>query len=235
MWPLAPSRPETTSTDLPGDRRRGRHISVNERGERVERQRLVALDLEGVLAPEIWPAVGEATGVEELLLTTRDIECYEDLMKARIVAMAEHDVRFSDLLRVVDGLEPLEGAVAFLEKLQAERQVVILSDTFEQLADAMFVKLGRPFTLCHRLVIRGDRVVDFNLRGDDAKRRAVKSFQSLGYRVSASGDSHNDVEMLETADRGCLIGPPPAVVERCPHLVAVDDLSSLLDWILSEP
>lgn len=197
-------------------------------------QRLVALDLEGVLAPEIWPAVGAATGVDELLLTTRDIAIYEDLMAARLAALDAHGLTFPDLLDVVAALEPLEGALEFLQRLQAITPVVMLSDTFEQLAAPLLAKLDHPFTLCHRLRLDGDRITGIALRGSTAKREAVWAFQKLGYLVSASGDSHNDVEMLEAADRGALYSPPPAVCERCPQFPVIGSLDELADWLLAE-
>ena len=33
---------------------------------------IVCLDLEGVLVPEIWIAFSKATGIQELMKTTRD-------------------------------------------------------------------------------------------------------------------------------------------------------------------
>ncbi|MEL7157387.1 MAG: bifunctional phosphoserine phosphatase/homoserine phosphotransferase ThrH [Actinomycetota bacterium] len=197
-------------------------------------QRLIALDLEGVLAPEIWPAVGRATGVDELLLTTRDIAVYEDLMAARLQALEANGLRLPDLLEVVATLEPLDGAVDFLQQVEAAAPVVMLSDTFEQLAAPLLAKLGHPFTLCHRLRLDGDRITGIALRGSTAKREAVWAFQKLGYRVSAAGDSHNDVEMLDAADRGALYAPPPVVCERCPHLPVTNTLPELADWLLAE-
>ncbi len=197
-------------------------------------QRLFTLDLEGVLLPEIWVAAGKATGVEELTLTTRDIAVYEDLMAIRIEALNRAGVTLGDIQAVVAGMEPLDGAAEFLARIQAQAPVAILSDTFEELAAPLLAKLGHPFTLCHRLRLDGERITGIALRGATAKREAVWAFQKLGYRVSAAGDSHNDVEMLEAADRGALYCPPPAVCERCPQLPVTRSLDELADWLLDD-
>lgn len=200
----------------------------------TDTQRIFTLDLEGVLAPEIWIAVADSTGIDDLLVTTRDIAVYEDLMAHRLGVLAEHGLTLPDLLKVVETLEPLDGAVEFLQRVEAQAPVVMLSDTFEQLAAPLLAKLGHPTTLCHRLRLDGDTITGIALRGSTSKREAVWAFQKLGYRVSAAGDSHNDVEMLEAADRGSLYCPPPVVIERCPHLPVATDLTALADWLLAE-
>lgn len=192
------------------------------------RQTIVTLDLEGVLVPEIWIAVAERTGVEALARTTRDEPDYDVLMRGRLALLAEHDLTMSIVSDVIAGLEPLDGARAFLDDLRSRTQVILLSDTFEQFAAPLMVQLGMPAVFCHRLVVDDDRIVDYRLRQPDQKRHAVEAFQRLEYRVLAAGDSYNDTSMLATADRGFLFRSPERVRIEFPQYPAVDDFDELL-------
>ncbi len=197
-------------------------------------QSLVALDLEGVLIPEIWIAVAERTGIDELRRTTRDEPDYDDLMRSRLELLDRHDLTMSTVAEVLGGLDPLPGARAFLDALRARTQVVILSDTFEQFAAPLMPQLGMPTVLCHRLVVRDDRIVDYRLRQRDQKRHAVEAFRSLAYRVIAAGDSYNDVTMLAAADHGFLFRAPEHVRAEFPQFDATDDYDDLLSLISAE-
>ena len=92
-------------------------------------QTIVTLDLEGVLVPEIWIAVAERTGIPELRRTTRDEPDYDVLMKGRLQILDQHGLTMSLIADVIGGLEPMEGAKAFLDELRSRTQVIILSDT----------------------------------------------------------------------------------------------------------
>jgi phosphoserine / homoserine phosphotransferase len=197
------------------------------------RQSLVALDVEGVLVPEVWIAVAERTGIEALRRTTRDEPDYDVLMKGRIALLAEHDLTMSVIADVIGGLRPLEGAVEFLDALRARTQVVLLSDTFEQFGRPLMRQLGWPMLLCHRLVVEDDRIVGYRLRMADQKRHAVAAFQSLGYRVVAAGDSYNDTSMLAQADAGFLFHAPPNVVAEFSQFPALDTYDELFDRLTS--
>jgi phosphoserine/homoserine phosphotransferase len=193
-----------------------------------QQQTLVTLDLEGVLVPEIWIAVAERTGIEELRRTTRDEPDYDVLMRYRLDLLATHGLTMSTIAEVIGGLEPLPGAAAFLDALRDRTQVVILSDTFEQFAAPLLAYLGRPTVLCHRLVVADDRITGYELRQPDQKQRAVRAFQSLNYRVVAAGDSYNDTTMLGAADAGFLFHAPDNVVAEFPQFPALDAYDELL-------
>jgi phosphoserine/homoserine phosphotransferase len=194
-------------------------------------QTIVTLDLEGVLVPEIWIAVAERTGIDELRRTTRDEPDYDVLMRYRIDLLARHGLTMPLITEVIAGLQPLEGAVEFLSSLRSRTQVVILSDTFEQFAGPLVEQLGNPTVLCHRLVIDGDRVVDYRLRMADQKRHAVEAFRGLNYRVVAAGDSYNDLAMLSAADEGFLFRAPSNVVTENPGFWSTDHYDELLERI----
>jgi phosphoserine/homoserine phosphotransferase len=202
----------------------------------MSRQTIVTLDLEGVLVPEIWIAVAERTGIDELRRTTRDEPDYDVLMRGRLSLLEQHGLSMSTIAEVIGGLAPMEGAAAFLDDLRRRTQVVILSDTFEQFAAPLMAQLGMPTILCHRLVVRDDRIVDYRLRQQDQKRHAVLAFQGLGYGVVAAGDSYNDTSMLTTADAGILFRAPARVRDEFPTLPAVEEygeLRALIDTALS--
>ena len=197
----------------------------------MDLQTIVALDLEGVLVPEIWIAVAERTGIDELRRTTRDEPDYDVLMRGRLELLEAHGLGLAKITEVIAGLTPLPGAVEFLDELRDRTQVVILSDTFEQFAGPLLAQLGRPTILCHRLVLDGDRVAGYRLRMPEQKRAAVEAFRGLGYRVVAAGDSYNDTAMLLAADAGILFRAPPNVRAEFPDLPAVDAYDDLLERI----
>lgn len=191
-------------------------------------QTIVTLDLEGVLVPEIWIAVAETTGIKELRRTTRDEPDYDVLMRGRLEILDAHGLTMSAIEEVIATLSPLDGAREFLDELRSITQVVILSDTFEQFGRPLMRHLGMPTLVCHRLVVEDDRIVDYELRLDDQKRRAVEAFQALNYRVIAAGDSYNDTAMLGAAEHGFLFHAPDNVKREFPHFPALDSYGDLL-------
>jgi len=194
-------------------------------------QTIVTLDLEGVLIPEVWIAVAEATGIESLRRTTRDEPDYDVLMRQRLEILAENDLSMSRIETVIAGLSPLPGAREFLDRLRDMTQVLILSDTFEQFGRPFMRQLGMPTLLCHRLVVDNDRIVDYELRQADQKRHAVEALRALNYRVLAAGDSYNDTAMLGAADAGFLFRAPDNVIREFPQFPALAEYDELLDRI----
>ena len=196
-------------------------------------QNLVTLDLEGVLIPEIWIAVAEATGIEDLKRTTRDEPDYDLLMRQRLALLDQHGLTMSRIEQVIATLHPLEGARHFLDELRELCQVVILSDTFEQFGRPFMRQLGMPTLLCHRLIVTDDRVTDFELRLVDQKRLAVEAFRSLNYHVVAAGDSYNDTAMLQAAHHGFLFRAPENVINEFPQFNALESYEDLYQMIAS--
>ncbi len=178
---------------------------------------IACLDLEGVLVPEIWVNVAEQTSVDGLHATTRTVPDYERLMRQRLRLLEQHGVRLSQIQEVIAAMEPLEGAIGFLQWLRERFQVVILSDTFYQFAAPLMRQLGWPTLLCHSLEVDSDRIVNYRLRQPAAKSRAVEAFSRLNFRVIAAGDSYNDTSMLGEADAGILFRPPDNVVAEFPQ------------------
>ena len=198
------------------------------------RQTIVALDVEGVLVPEIWIAVAERTGIDGLRRTTRDEPDYDVLMRYRLDLLDEHALTMSLIEDVIGGLEPLDGAKAFLDELRSITQVILLSDTFEQFAKPLMCQLGWPAVFCHRLVVADDRITDYRLRQPNQKQRSVEAFHALEYRVIAAGDSYNDTTMLAEADAGFLFHAPANVIAEFPQYPALNTYSDLLAAIRAE-
>jgi len=198
--------------------------------------RLICSDLEGVFVPEIWINVAEKTGIEELRLTTRDISDYDLLMKQRLGILDAHNLKLKDIQDVIATMDPLPGALEFINWMRRRTQVVIVSDTFTQFASPLMEKLGWPTLLCNTLLIDDTgRVAGYRLRQQDGKRKVVEAFSSLDYEVIAMGDSYNDITMLQTATHGILFCPPENVVEEFPELPVTrnyDQLKEELQKIL---
>lgn len=197
-------------------------------------QTLVTLDLEGVLIPEVWIAVAERTGLEALTRTTRDEPDYDVLMRYRLDILEQNGLTMSLIEDVISGLEPLEGAKAFLDELRTQTQVIILSDTFEQFARPFMRQLGWPTVFCHRLIVEDDRITDYELRQPDQKRKSVEAFHRLNYKVIAAGDSYNDTSMLNEADAGFLFHAPDNVIAEFPQFPAINTFDELLAAITAE-
>lgn len=196
---------------------------------------IVCCDLEGVFVPEIWINVAAKTGIEELRLTTRDISDYDVLMKRRLKILDREHLKITDIQNVIAGLEPLEGAVEFLDWLRSVTQVIIVSDTFVQFAGPLMKKLGSPTLFCNTLTIgAGGAVEGYNLRQKDGKKKAVIALKSLDYSVIAVGDSYNDIAMLKEADRGILFRPPVNVVTEFPGFPVTYEYGELKKLIIKE-
>jgi len=189
---------------------------------------IACLDLEGVLVPEIWIAFAEKTGIEALRKTTRDEPDYDVLMRYRLKILEENGLGLKEIQEVIATLEPLPGAIEFVNWLRERFQVVILSDTFYEFASPLMKQLGYPTLLCHKLETdeRG-RVVNYHLRQANPKRQAVVGFKSMYYRTIAAGDSYNDTTMLAEADAGILFHAPQNVIDEFPQFPAVHSFADL--------
>jgi phosphoserine / homoserine phosphotransferase len=192
------------------------------------KQSIVTLDMEGVLTPEIWIAVSEKTKIPELRRTTRDEPDYDKLMRGRLEILERHNLKLSDIQAVIGSLMPLAGAKKFLDELRSLVQVIILSDTFEQFAAPLLKQLGQPTLLCHRLIVEDDRIVNYQLRIADQKRKTVAALKQLNYNVISAGDSYNDTGMLLEANSGFLIHAPDNVKKEFPQFPAVESHADLL-------
>jgi phosphoserine/homoserine phosphotransferase len=189
---------------------------------------IVCPDLEGILVPEIWISVAEKTGIEELLLTTRDVPDYDQLMKRRLEILKRAKLRIRDIQRIIQSMDPLDGAMAFLDWLRDRFQLIVVSDTFVEFADPILRKLNRPTLFCNSLVIDPDgTIVDYQLRQRDGKRYVVKALKGLGFKVIAIGDSYNDTTMLSEANEETLFRPPENIKREFPQFTVIGTYEEL--------
>ena len=183
--------------------------------------------MEGTLTPEIWEKVAENTGIEEFKKTTRDIPSYAELMDFRLKVMAKHGIKLSDVQNAANQLELLPGAKNFLNNVRKNFQIVILSDTFHEIAHPLMEKMGFPLLLCHNLDVVNDKIISYNLRNEQAKKQAILGFQSMGYKCFAAGDSYNDIQMFEVAEKGFFMNAPKKIKDQYPEIEAFEDYDDL--------
>ena len=194
--------------------------------------RIICLDLEGVLVPEIWVSLAERTKIKDLFLTTRDIENYSELMDHRLKVFKREGLKIEDIHDAVNALEPFDGAKEFLDILSKDFQVVILSDTFYEIASPLFNKLGSPTVFCHHLDVSKTGVIEgYKLRIENQKKRAVEAFHKLGFSVYAAGDSYNDIGMLQEADLGVLFSAPSELMRKYKNFKTANNYTQLKELL----
>ena len=190
---------------------------------------MVCLDMEGVLVPEIWIAFAEASGIPELKKTTRDEPDYDKLMKWRLGILKEHGLGIKEIQETIAKIDPLPGAKEFMDELRAYTNVVILSDTFEQFAKPLMKKLGWPTLLCNELEIAPDgEITGVHMRINDTKLTTVKCLQQMGYDTIASGDSFNDLGMIQASKAGFLFCTTDQIKKDYPDIPAFETYEELL-------
>ena len=189
---------------------------------------IVCLDMEGVLVPEIWIAFAEKTGIPEFKKTTRDEPDYDKLMKYRIALLKEHGLGLKEVQDVIADINPMDGAKEFLDELRSITQVIILSDTFEQFASPLMKKLGWPTIFCNTLEVNGNEITGYQMRVKDSKKTTVKALQSIGFETIASGDSFNDLGMIQVSKAGFLFKSTDAIKAAHPEIPAYETYDELL-------
>ena len=188
---------------------------------------IVCLDLEGVLVPEIWIAFAEASGIPELKRTTRDEPDYDKLMKWRIGILKEHGLGLKEIQDTIAKIDPIPGAKEFLDELRSITQVIIISDTFSQFAGPLMKKLGYPTIFCNSLeVAENGEITGFKMRVENSKYTTVKAMQ-------ASGDSFNDLGMIQASKAGFLFKSTEQIKKDHPELPAYETYDELMAAIKS--
>ncbi len=194
--------------------------------------KIVCLDLEGVLVPEIWIAFSKASGIPELTRTTRDEPDYNKLMTWRLGILKEHGLGLNEIQQTIAKIDPLPGAKEFLNELRSVTQVLILSDTFQEFAMPLMKKLGWPTLFCNSLeVAETGEITGFRMRCPQSKLTTVRALQSVGYDTIACGDSYNDLAMIQESKAGFLFKSTEKIKADHPELPAFEDFGELLDAI----
>lgn len=190
---------------------------------------VVCLDLEGVLVPEIWIAFAKASGIPELSRTTRDEPDYDKLMKWRLGVLKEHGLGLKEIREIIEKIEPMDGAKAFLDELRSLTQVMIVSDTFTQFGMPLMKKLGYPTLLCNTLeVAKNGEITGYKMRVEKSKYTTVKALHAMGYQTVAAGDSYNDLAMIRASKAGFLFKSTDKIKADNPDLPAFETYDELL-------
>ena len=193
---------------------------------------ITCLDVEGVLVPEIWVAFAEESGFPELKKTTRDAPDYDKLMKWRLGVLKEHGLGLKEIQETIEKIQPLPGAKEFLDELRSFSQVILISDTFAEFASPLMEKLGRPTLFCNSLEVSGNgEITGYKMRVEQTKLTTVKALQSIGFETIASGDSYNDLGMIQASKAGFLFRSTDKIKAEYPHIPAYETYDELLGAI----
>ena len=193
--------------------------------------KILCTDLEGTLAPEIWQEIGRNYNIPELSATTREIPDFEDLMNMRMEALQNNAIKYSDLKHFLKTIDPYQGAKEFLNSLKVKYQIVIVSDTFYELALPLIEKLGNYPILCHHLNIKDDYIESYSKRQNDPKRNVVKGFKSMNYECFCMGDSYNDIQMIDESN-GAFIFAPEEIKSSRPDILSFESYNDLRNYLL---
>ena len=195
---------------------------------------VACLDLEGVLVPEIWIAFSKASGIDELKITTRDEPDYDKLMKFRLGILKEHGLGLKEMQETIAKVDPLPGAKEFLDELRSNMQTIIISDTFEQFAKPRMEKLGMPTLFCNSLIVKEDgEITGYRMRCEKSKLTTVKALQSCGFDTIATGDSFNDLAMIQASKAGFLFRSTDQIKKDFPDIPAYEEYDELLKAFLN--
>ena len=193
---------------------------------------ITCLDVEGVLVPEIWVAFAEESGIPELKKTTRDEPDYDKLMKWRLGVLKEHGLGLKEIQETIEKIQPLPGAKEFLDELRSFSQVILISDTFAEFASTLMEKLGRPTLVCNSLEVSvNGEITGYKMRVEQTKLTTVKALQSIGFETIASGDSYNDLGMIQASKAGFLFRSTDKIKAEYPHIPAYETYDELLGAI----
>lgn len=193
---------------------------------------ITCLDVEGVLVPEIWVAFAEESGIPELKKTTRDEPDYDKLMKWRLGVLKEHGLGLKEIQETIEKIQPLPGAKEFLDELRSFSQVILISDTFAEFASPLMEKLGRPTLFCNSLEVSGNgEITGYKMRVEQTKLTTVKALQSIGFETIASGDSYNDLGMIQASKAGFLFRSTDKIKAEYSHIPAYETYDELLGAI----
>jgi len=179
---------------------------------------ITAIDLEGVLIPEVWVEIANALDIPGLRVTTRDVTDFTTLMETRINLLKEHKLKLEDLTAISEKVEPYPGAVEFLEWARGNGPVMIISDTFHELSTPIINKLGHYNLFANKFILTQDHsIVGCNYRIKGQKDAIVKAFKDIGFFIIAIGDSNNDVEMFKYSSFPIMYKPNADLIEQFPR------------------
>ena len=157
---------------------------------------------------------------------------YDKLMNWRLGILKEHGLGLKEIQETIAKIDPLPGAREFLDELRTFSQVILISDTFTQFATPLMEKLGWPTLFCNSLEVAEDgEITGFKMRVEQSKLSTVKALQSIGFDTIASGDSYNDLGMIQASKAGFLFRSTEQIKADHPELPAYETYDELLTAI----
>ena len=179
--------------------------------------------------------VCRGSGIPELKKTTRDEPDYDKLMRWRLGILKEHGLGLKEIQATIEKIDPLPGAREFLDELRTFSQVILISDTFTEFAAPLMKKLGYPTLFCNSLEVADDgEITGFKMRVEQSKLTTVKALQSIGFETIASGDSYNDLGMIQASKAGFLFRSTDKIKADYPQIPAYETYEELLGAIKKE-
>jgi phosphoserine / homoserine phosphotransferase len=195
---------------------------------------IAAIDLEGVLAPEFWPHLGDHFGLPELHLTTRDSGDFESLMAKRVEALNRAGLTLRSVQQAAHGIQPYLGSKEFLHRIRRYCQVMIISDTFHELAEPLMERLGGYNLFANRFEVdAAGHISGWKLRIRGRKAMVIDGMRHAGFKVIGMGDSLNDLTLLQMADYPVLFRPVERLATELPGAPVVQTLDEALGLFLS--
>jgi len=153
-------------------------------------------------------------------------------MNWRLGILKEHGLGLKEIQETIAKIDPLPGAREFLDELRTFSQVILISDTFTQFATPLMEKLGWPTLFCNSLEVAEDgEITGFKMRVEQSKLSTVKALQSIGFDTIASGDSYNDLGMIQASKAGFLFRSTEQIKADHPELPAYETYDELLTAI----
>ena len=153
-------------------------------------------------------------------------------MNWRLGILKEHGLGLKEIQETIAKIDPLPGAREFLDELRTFSQVILISDTFTQFATPLMEKLGWPTLFCNSLKVAEDgEITGFKMRVEQSKLSTVKALQSIGFDTIASGDSYNDLGMIQASKAGFLFRSTEQIKADHPELPAYETYDELLTAI----
>ena len=155
-------------------------------------------------------------------------------MDMRMELVRSLDINMKEINAIVDSMEPFEGAREFLDWVRDNFQLTIVSDSFYELAWPLIRKLGTPSINCHYLDIQGVELMGYKLRQSNNKQKVVQALKEMKFKVFASGDSYNDIQMLNEADYGVFFQAPEHIKDEFPDIDVVNSHAELKELFISK-
>ena len=99
----------------------------------------------------------------------------------------------------------------------------------KEFAMPLMKQLGMPTIFCNTLeVAQNGEITGYQMRCEKSKYTTVRALQSIGYETIASGDSFNDLGMIQASKAGFLFKSTEQIKADHPEIPAFEEFDDLL-------